>query len=57
MSRGDIKTNVFGEIGGQKNHGIQQKDLDVALNMKLLEESTVKRKGAYMLQPGADLPF
>jgi hypothetical protein len=57
MSRGDIKTNVFGEIGGQKNHGIQQKDLDVALNLKLLEESTVKRKGAYMLQPGADLPF
>jgi hypothetical protein len=57
MSRGDIKTNIFGEIGGQKNHGIQQKDLDVALNLKLLEESTVKRKGAYMLQPGADLPF
>lgn len=57
MSRGDIKTNVFGEIGGQKNHGIQQKDLEVALNLKLLEESTVKRKGAYMLQPGVDLPF
>ena len=57
MSRGDIKTNVFGEIGGQKNHGIQQKDLEVALNLKLLEESTIKRKGAYMLQPGADLPF
>lgn len=57
MSRGDIKTNVFGEIGGQKNHGIQQKDLEVALNLKLLEESTLKRKGAYMLQPGPDLPF
>lgn len=57
MSRGDIKTNVFGEIGGQKNHGIQQKDLEVALNLKMLEESTLKRKGAYMLQPGPDLPF
>ena len=57
MSRGDIKTSVFGEIGGQKNHGIQQKDLEVALNLGLLVESTLKKKGAYMLQPGSDLPF
>lgn len=57
MSRADIKTAVFGEIGGQKNHGIQQKDLDVALNLGLLVESTIKKKGSYMLQPGDDMPF
>lgn len=57
MSRKDIKQKVFGEIGGQKNDGMQQADLTVALNNGLLQESTLKVKGYYMLLPADDLPF
>ena len=57
MSRNDVKQKVFGEIGGQKNKDRQQADLDVALNMKFLEESSIKKKGYYMLQIGEDMPF
>ena len=57
MSRKDIKTKVFGEIGGQKNDGKQQADLMAAINCGFLEESTVKSGGYYLLQPPADLPF
>ena len=58
MTRADIKKTVFGEIGGQKNKDKQQADLNVALNMKYLEESTMKSgNGSYMLQPPEDLPF
>lgn len=57
MSRKDIKTKVFGDIGGQKNDGKQQADLMAAINCGFLEESTVKSGGYYMLQPPADLPF
>jgi hypothetical protein len=49
MSRADIKKKVFEGIGGQKNHAIQQKDLDAALNLNFLCESAIKKKGAYML--------
>lgn len=55
MSRADVKKRVFDEIGGQKNHTIQQKDLDVATNMNFLVESIQKKKGAYMLQPNDEL--
>ena len=55
MSRADVKKRVFEEIGGQKNHTIQQKDLDVATNMNFLVESILKKKGAYMLQPNSEL--
>ena len=57
MSRGEIKIKVFGEIGNQKNHGKQDADLKIALNMKYLLESTMKKNGAYMLQPPEDLAF
>lgn len=57
MSRGDIKSKVFGEIGNQKNHGKQDADLKIALNLKYLHESTMKKNGAYMLQPPEDLVF
>ena len=57
MSGADIKKCVFGDIGGQKNHGIQDVDLKIAKNLGFLEESTLKKKGAYMLQPPEDLPF
>lgn len=57
MSGADIKKCVFGEIGGQKNHGIQDVDLKIAKNLGFLEESTLRKKGAYMLQPPEDLPF
>ena len=55
MSRGDIKKTVFGEIGGQLNHGKQDTDLAIAINCGYLEQSTLKKNGAYMLQP--KLPF
>jgi hypothetical protein len=57
MSRVQIKKTVFGEIGGVKNDGRQQADLMAAINLKYLEESTVKSGGYYMLQPPEDLPF
>ena len=55
MSRGDIKKTVFGEIGGQLNHGKQDTDLAIAINLGYLEQSTLRKNGAYMLQP--KLPF
>ena len=57
MSRGDIKKKVFGEIGGQKNTAKQHADLMVAINMNYLTESTLKKNGAYMLQPPEEMPF
>lgn len=57
MSGSDIKKFVFGEIGGQRNHGIQDIDLRIARNLGYLTESTLKKKGSYMLQPPEDLPF
>jgi hypothetical protein len=57
MSRGEIKSKIFGEIGGQKNHGKQDADLKIAINLKYLQESTLKKNGAYMLQPPEDLVF
>lgn len=57
MSRKDIKKKVFGEIGGQKNDGRQQIDLNIALNRKLLKESTMKSGGYYMLEPGDEIAF
>jgi hypothetical protein len=57
MTRKEVKKLVFGDIGGQNNATIQQADLQVAMNMHLLEESTVKKNGYYLLQPGQDLPF
>ena len=57
MSRGDIKKKVFGEIGGQKNTTKQHMDLNIALNMGWLIESTMKKNGAYMLELPEDLPF
>ena len=57
MSRGDIKKSVFGDIGGQLNHGKQDTDLAIAINLGYLEQSTLKKNGAYMLQPPEKLPF
>ena len=58
MTRADVKKAVFGDIGGQKNTGKQQADLQAALNMGYLEESTMKSgNGSYMLQPPEDMPF
>ena len=58
MDRKTIKATVFGEIGGVKNKDKQQADLNVAINLHYLEESTIKSgNGSYMLQPPEDLPF
>lgn len=58
MSASDVKKLVFSEIGGQHNHGIQGLDLTIAKNLGYLVESTLKKKGSYMLQPPMDdAPF
>lgn len=58
MTRADVKKSIFGEIGGQKNSAKQQADLQAALNMGYLEESTLKAgNGSYMLQTPQDMPF
>ena len=60
MSRKDIKERVFKDIGKQKNKDMQAADLQVALNMKYLSESTLKANGYYMLEPSQsiiDSPF
>lgn len=57
MSRKQFKEKVFGDIGGQRNHGIQDADLQIAFNLNWIEESTIKKGGAYMIQPIQNLPF
>lgn len=57
MSRAEIKRNVFGEIGGQLNHGKQETDLKIAINLGYFEQSTLMKNGAYMLQPPEKAPF
>ena len=58
MTRADVKKNIFGEIGKQKNSGKQQADLHAAINLGYLEESTIKSgNGSYMLQIKDEMPF
>lgn len=58
MTRGDIKKKVFNEIGGVTNTTRQQADLQAAINMGYLVESTIKAgNGSYMLQVPDDMPF
>ena len=58
MTRADVKKNVFGEIGGVKNSDRKQADLQAAINLGYLEESTIKAgNGSYMLQPFEEMPF
>lgn len=57
LSRKDVKKKVFGDIGGQKNDGKQQIDLNVAINLGYLQESTLKSGGFYMLMPTDEAPF
>lgn len=57
MTRNDVKQKIFGEIGGQKNNDKRQADLNVALNLNYLVESTIKKKGFYLLEIGDNMPF
>jgi len=57
MSRSDIKKKVFREIGGQKNTGKQQADLIAAINLRYLQDTTIKVQGYPMLMPKEDMPF
>ena len=57
LSRKSVKQKVFGEIGGVKNDGRQQVDLMVAINTRMLVESTLKSGGYYMLTPNEEMPF
>lgn len=55
MSRKDIKTRIFGEIGKQKNRDMQASDLQVAVNNGFLVESLMKANGYNMLEPSGDI--
>ena len=55
MSRKDIKTKIFGDIGKQRNKDMQAADLQVSINMKFLQESTLKSGGYYMLEPSDEI--
>ena len=58
MDRKTIKECVMRDIGGVKNSGRQQVDLQVAINMGYLVESTLKTsRGGYMLMPPDVMPF
>ena len=57
MTRKDVKKRIFGEIGGQKSDGKQQADLQAAMNIGVLKESTIKQNGYYLLIYDEDLPF
>jgi hypothetical protein len=57
MTRTDIKKKIFGTIGKQTNKPKQDIDLNIAINMGYLIESTLKSKGYYMLQPPEEIPF
>ena len=58
MTRSDVKKLIFADIGNQKNSGKQQADLNIAINLGYLENSTMKSgNGSYMLQPPEDLVF
>ena len=58
MDRKTIKECVIRDIGGVKNSGRQQVDLQVAINMGYLVESTLKTsRGGYMLMPPDVMPF
>lgn len=58
MTRSDVKKLIFADIGNQKNSGKQQTDLNIAINLGYLENSTMKSgNGSYMLQPPEDLVF
>ena len=57
MSRSSIKELIFKEIGGVTRSDQQQADLVAAINYGFFEESTIKQKGYYLLQPAEDLPF
>lgn len=58
MDRKTIKECVMRDIGGVKNSGRQQVNLQVAINMGYLVESTLKTsRGGYMLMPPDVIPF
>lgn len=58
MTRSQVKQLIFGEIGGQRNKDRQLADLQAAMNMGYLVESTMKSgNGTYMLQISEDMPF
>ena len=57
LSRATIKEVIFKDIGGVTRSDQQQADLIAAINYGFLEESTIKHKGYYLLQPPDDLPF
>ena len=57
MSRSAIKELIFKDIGKVTRNDQQQADLIAAINYGFFEESTIKQKGYYLLQPPEDLPF
>lgn len=57
LSRKTIKEVIFKDIGGVGKAAQQQADLEAAINLGYLIETTEKRNGSALLQPPDDLPF
>lgn len=57
MTRRDVKEKVFKLLGKVTNSNIQQADLQLAIDNGLLQESTLKRNGFYLIELGNELPF
>jgi len=57
LSRKTIKDVIFKDIGGVTNTNLQQADLQRAIDLGYLVQSTEKKNGSYMLMPPDDLPF
>lgn len=61
MSRSEFRSKVLSEIGGVKNNDRQQEYLNAAFELRYIEDSIVKKKGNYMVQPTEelqhDMPF
>ena len=55
ISRNAFKTKVIGQIGGIGNNGKKEKYLKAAFENRFIEESTLKKNGAYMVTPTEEL--
>ena len=57
LSRKTIKEVIFKDIGGVGKAAQQQADLEAAIKLGYLVETTEKRNGSALLKPPDDLPF
>lgn len=57
LSKKDIKKFVFEKIGGQTNHNVQDKCMDMAIEHNLIFESDKKKKGWPLYELAEDRPL